>query len=84
MRRVALLAVTAIGIGVALLPAAAKAKGCIKGAIAGGFAGHYAGRHGFLGAVSGCIAGRHAANRHQLAQRSTTSALVPATSKPPK
>lgn len=42
---------------------AAEAKGCIKGAIVGGVAGHYAGHHGFLGAVGGCIAGRHLANR---------------------
>ena len=61
MRRIALLAFAAIGLALALPSAAAEAKGCIKGAIAGGVAGHYAGHHGFLGAVSGCIAGRQAA-----------------------
>ena len=63
MRRVALLAPAAIGLVLALSPVAAEAKGCIKGALAGGIAGHYAGHHGFLGAVSGCIAGRHTARR---------------------
>jgi uncharacterized protein YcfJ len=41
---------------------AAEAKGCIKGAIVGGIAGHIAG-HGKVGAVAGCIIGRHEANR---------------------
>jgi hypothetical protein len=63
MRRTTLIALTAISFGLALPPVAAEAKGCIKGAIAGGIAGHYAGHHGFLGAVSGCIAGRHTARR---------------------
>ena len=63
MRRIVLLALAAIGLGLVLPPVAAEAKGCIKGAIAGGIAGHYAGNHGFLGAVSGCISGRHTAKR---------------------
>ncbi|HEY0328770.1 MAG TPA: hypothetical protein VGC77_06670 [Rhodopseudomonas sp.] len=42
---------------------AAEAKGCIKGAIVGGVAGHYAGHHGTLGAVAGCVIGRHEANK---------------------
>ena len=41
---------------------AAEAKGCIKGAIVGGLAGHMAG-HGKVGAVAGCIIGRHEANK---------------------
>ncbi|MBE7220528.1 MAG: hypothetical protein INR64_18830 [Caulobacteraceae bacterium] len=41
----------------------ADAKGCIKGALVGGVAGHYAGHHGFIGAVGGCLAGRHLAKR---------------------
>jgi uncharacterized protein YcfJ len=40
----------------------AEAKGCIKGAIVGGIAGHMAG-HGKVGAVAGCIIGRHEANK---------------------
>jgi hypothetical protein len=80
MRRIALLALAAIGLAVALPPVAAEAKGCIKGAIAGGVAGHYAGHHGFLGAVSGCIAGRHTANRRRPAHP-TTSASPTDTSK---
>jgi hypothetical protein len=63
MKRITLLTLAAIGFALALSPVAAEAKGCIKGAIAGGVAGHYAGHHGFLGAVSGCIAGRHTARR---------------------
>jgi hypothetical protein len=53
-------------LGVALLTmacaSAAEAKGCIKGAIVGGIAGHIAG-HGKVGAVAGCIIGRHEANK---------------------
>jgi uncharacterized protein YcfJ len=41
---------------------AAEAKGCIKGAIVGGITGHVAG-HGKVGAVAGCIIGRHEANK---------------------
>lgn len=53
-------------LGVAILSiayaSAAEAKGCIKGAIVGGIAGHLAG-HGKVGAVAGCIIGRHEANK---------------------
>lgn len=52
-----LLAASLAGIG------SAEARGCIRGAIVGGVAGHYAGHHGVIGAVGGCIAGRHLANR---------------------
>jgi uncharacterized protein YcfJ len=45
-----------------LAPAVAEAKGCIKGAIVGGIAGHVTG-HGKVGAVAGCIIGRHEANK---------------------
>jgi len=38
------------------------AKGCIKGAIVGGVAGSTVG-HGKLGAVAGCVVGRHEANK---------------------
>jgi uncharacterized protein YcfJ len=41
---------------------AAQAKGCIKGAIVGGIAGSVAG-HGKVGAVAGCVIGRHEANK---------------------
>ena len=43
--------------------APAEAKGCLKGALVGGVAGHYAGHHGTLGAVAGCVVGRHRANK---------------------
>ena len=41
---------------------AAQAKGCIKGAVVGGVAGSVAG-HGKVGAVAGCVIGRHEANK---------------------
>ena len=40
----------------------AQAKGCIKGAIVGGVAGSVAG-HGKVGAVAGCVVGRHESNK---------------------
>jgi outer membrane lipoprotein SlyB len=46
------------------LIAPASAKGCIKGAAVGGVAGHYARHHGVIGAVAGCIIGRHEAHKH--------------------
>jgi uncharacterized protein YcfJ len=49
-------------LGIAFVPAAVEAKGCIKGAIVGGLAGHMAG-HGKVGAVAGCIIGHHEANK---------------------
>ena len=49
-------------LGLAFSCPAAEAKGCIKGAIVGGIAGHLAG-HGKVGAVAGCIIGRHEANK---------------------
>ncbi len=39
-----------------------EAKGCLKGALVGGVAGHFAGHHGVLGALGGCVVGRHMAN----------------------
>jgi hypothetical protein len=42
----------------------ADAKGCIKGAVAGSVAGHAAG-HGALGALAGCVIGRHAAKKNE-------------------
>ena len=46
----------------ALAASPADARGCIKGAAVGGVAGHYAGHHGVLGAIAGCVVGRHRAN----------------------
>jgi uncharacterized protein YcfJ len=45
------------------------AKGCIKGAIVGGVAGSTVG-HGKLGAVAGCVVGRHEANKAEAEKRS--------------
>ncbi len=52
---------------------AALAKGCIKGAVVGGIAGHYAGHHGFLGALGGCLYGRHLAHKNTRTDRRYTS-----------
>ena len=49
--------------------APAMAKGCIKGAIVGGIAGHYAGGHGTVGALGGCVIGRHEADKRARAQQ---------------
>ena len=62
--------IAALATGAAIEPV--QAKGCIKGAIIGGIAGHYAG-HGKVGAVAGCVIGRHEANKadaERAAQRS--------------
>lgn len=56
-----LLLCTAV-MGLVLSSATADAKGCLKGAIIGGIAGHYAG-HGKVGALAGCVIGRHEANK---------------------
>jgi hypothetical protein len=54
---------------VLLAPAVSEAKGCIKGALIGGIAGHVAGHHGLLGAVAGCLIGRHQAHAAQRQQQ---------------
>jgi uncharacterized protein YcfJ len=56
---------------------AAQAKGCIKGAIVGGIAGSVAG-HGKVGAVAGCVIGRHEANKEDAEKAN------PQAPKPPK
>ena len=75
MKAIAVYAVLALGL--AAMPTAADAKGCIKGAVVGGVVGHYAGRHGVLGAAAGCVIGRHRANNAAREdaerQRSTTA-----------
>src|SRR5271165_4827219 len=50
-------------------PAPAEARGCLKGAVVGGVAGHYAGHHGVIGAIGGCIVGRHMANEKDKEQQ---------------
>lgn len=57
-------------------PAAVEAKGCIKGAIVGGIAGHIAG-HGKVGAVAGCIIGRHEANKQDASKVGQKSPSTP-------
>jgi uncharacterized protein YcfJ len=57
-----LLILATVALAAAFASPAAEAKGCIKGAIVGGVAGHVAG-HGKIGAVAGCLIGRHEANK---------------------
>ena len=45
----------------------AQAIGCLSGGAAGALAGHMAG-HGVLGAIGGCIAGRHFHNQRMRRQ----------------
>jgi hypothetical protein len=52
-----------LALAFAVTPGPAEAKGCLKGALVGGVAGHYAGHHGLIGAIGGCVVGRHLANR---------------------
>ena len=61
------LLVLAAALTIALSSSAVEAKGCIKGAIVGGLAGHLAG-HGKIGAVAGCVIGRHEANKADAAK----------------
>lgn len=55
----AILAASALAIGLCAGAGAASAKGCLTGAAVGGVAGHYAGHHGVLGAVAGCVINHH-------------------------
>jgi outer membrane lipoprotein SlyB len=57
-------------LGLALSSVVADAKGCIKGAVVGGVGGSIVG-HGKLGAVAGCIVGRHEANKADAAKTTT-------------
>ena len=57
----------------------AEAKGCIKGAAVGGVGGHFAGHHGLIGAVGGCVVGRHMANKKEK-EAATNAKKAPAPS----
>lgn len=59
-----IITVILLALSLSVLGEPALAKGCIKGALAGGIVGHYAGHHGTLGAIAGCLYGRHQANKH--------------------
>ena len=59
------LAAFALTLGPIVSAPPAEAKGCLKGAMVGGVAGHYAGHHGVLGAIGGCVVGRHLANEKE-------------------
>jgi outer membrane lipoprotein SlyB len=66
MKTVLAFAILAFSVLTASNPA--SAKGCLTGAAVGGAAGHYAHHHGVLGAVAGCVIGRHEAAKHQREQ----------------
>lgn len=57
----------------------AQAAGCLKGAVVGGVAGHYVGKgHAVLGAIGGCMVGRHLAKVHKQQQAAAHAAAVAA------
>jgi outer membrane lipoprotein SlyB len=62
-------AVLALALTALAMPA--HAKGCIKGAVVGGAVGHYAAYHGVIGALAGCVIGRHEANKRDRKQQHT-------------
>jgi outer membrane lipoprotein SlyB len=62
-------AVLALALTALAMPA--HAKGCIKGAVVGGAVGHYAAHHGVIGALAGCVIGRHEANKRDREQQHT-------------
>ena len=68
-KRLSQCAVLALVLTTLAMPA--HAKGCIKGALVGGAVGHYAGHHGAIGALAGCVIGRHEANKHDRVQQQT-------------
>jgi outer membrane lipoprotein SlyB len=45
----------------------AGAAGCLKGAAVGGAAGHVLGHHTVIGAIGGCVVGRHLADKESKA-----------------
>lgn len=53
-----------VGMVMSLGALQAHAEGCLKGAAVGAVAGHFVGRgHAVLGAVGGCMVGRHMAKK---------------------
>jgi uncharacterized protein YcfJ len=72
MQKITIAVATVLALGIAA--PIANAKGCIKGALVGGVAGHYVGHgHGLLGAATGCLVGRHYANKHARQQQPETT-----------
>jgi uncharacterized protein YcfJ len=67
IRTISKCAIIALAMGT--LTMQAEAKGCIKGALIGGAVGHYAGHHGTMGALAGCVIGRHEANKREREQQ---------------
>ena len=62
---IVLVPIIAFVVPLAVPPQAAEAKGCIKGAAVGAAAGHVAKHHGVLGAIGGCLVGRHLAKKRR-------------------
>jgi hypothetical protein len=63
MKTKILLSVIVLGSALATVGVDANAKGCLKGAAVGGLGGYVAGHHAVLGAIGGCLVGRHMANK---------------------
>ncbi|KWU23414.1 hypothetical protein [Burkholderia cenocepacia] len=52
----------ALALSLTAMAGSAQAAGCLKGAAVGAVAGHYVGKgHAVLGAIGGCVVGRHMA-----------------------
>ena len=62
----AFLSCAAVLLAISAISVPAEAKGCLKGAAVGGVARHEAGRHGFLGAVAGCVIGQEANKKDKI------------------
>ena len=71
--KIAFVAGAALALLPVIGPVPAEARGCLKGALAGGVAGHDAGHHGVLGAIGGCVVGRHVANEKDREQQGTAA-----------
>lgn len=74
MRSMMMIAAVTLGLGLAAPDV--QAAGCLKGAAVGGVAGHVAG-HGVLGALGGCVVGRHMANKAARENQTTQMRRAP-------
>ena len=60
---------TFLALVITLSCGSANAAGCLKGAAVGAVAGHVAGHHAVLGAIGGCVVGRHLAKEKAAKQK---------------
>lgn len=61
MKKLLIIPVFCLGLGVAT----GAQAGCLAGAAAGGVVGHFAGHHALLGAAVGCAVGHHHAAKER-------------------